>query len=80
LYHHRICYPEQINGLIERIINEVNIEEKIKWSWGVMKEREILESSKATIKHAAKCNRCKEFLDSRKLLAKLVIQGGKVQG
>ena len=71
---------EAINGLIEKIINEVDIEEKIKWSWGVMKECEILESSKVTIKHVAKCKSCKDFLDSRKLLAKLVIQGGRVQG
>lgn len=72
--------PEAINGLIEKIINEVDIEEKIKWSWGVMKECEILESSKVAKKHVAKCKSCKNFLDARKLLAKVVIQGGRVQG
>jgi len=72
--------PEAINDLIEKIVNEVNIEEKIKWSWVVMKECEILESLKAAKKHVEKCKNCKDFLDSRKLLAKLVIQGGRVQG
>ena len=72
--------PEAINDLIEKIVNEVNIEEKIKWSWVVMKECEILESLKAAKKHVTKCKNCKDFLDSRKLLAKLVIQGGRVQG
>jgi hypothetical protein len=70
---------EVINGLIEKIINEVVIEEKIRWSWGVMKECEILESAKIAKKHVAKCKNCKDFLDSRKLLAKLVIQEGRVQ-
>lgn len=70
--------PEAINGLIEKIVNEVDVEEKIKWSWGVMKECEILESLKVAKKHVAKCKSCKDFLDSRKLLAKLVIQGGRV--
>jgi len=71
---------ELISDLIEKAVNEVDIEEKIKWSWGVMKECEILESSKVAKKHVEKCESCKDFLNSRKLLAKLVIQGGRMQG
>jgi len=71
---------ELISDLIEKTVNEVDIEGKIKWSWGVMKECEILESSNVAKKHVDKCQTCKDFLNSRMLLAKLVIQGGRMQG
>jgi hypothetical protein len=71
---------ESVSNLVEKVVCATDIEEKIKWSWGVMKECEILESSKVTKKHVEKCESCKDFLNSRKLLAKLVIQGGRMQG
>jgi hypothetical protein len=70
---------ELINDLVEKVVCTTDVEEKIRWSWGVMKECEILEASKGAKKHLEKCKSCEEFLNSRKLLAKLVIQGGRVQ-
>jgi hypothetical protein len=70
---------ELVNDLVEKTVCTTDVEEKIRWSWGVMKECEVLESSKSAKKHIEKCKSCEEFLNSRKLLAKLIIQGGRTQ-
>jgi hypothetical protein len=69
-----------IDNLLEKIASETDVEEKIRWSWGLMKECEFLSFSEAAQKHITKCKTCRELLDSRKLLAKLVIQRGRAQG
>jgi len=71
---------ELIDDLVGKIVSEAEVEEKLRWSWGLMKECEILGSSETAKKHITKCKACRDLLDSRKLLAKLVIQGGRVQG
>ncbi len=70
---------ELVNDLAEKVVCTTDVEEKIRWSWGVMKECEVLEVSKDAKKHVEKCKSCEEFLKSRKLLAKLIIQGGRVK-
>ena len=71
---------ELVDDLVEKIVNAPDIEEKLRWSWGLIKEREVLNSSRATKKHIEKCKNCRDFLNSRKSLAELVIQGGRAQG
>jgi len=71
---------ELVSDLVEKIVGAVDVQEKVRWSWGVMKECETLESSRATKKHIEKCESCRDFLSSRKSLAELVIQGGRAQG
>jgi len=71
---------ELVDDLVEKIVNATDIEEKTRWSWGVIKEYESLELSKIAKKHVDKCQTCKNFLNSRMLLARLVIQGGRMQG
>ncbi len=67
-----------VSNLIEKVVCTTDVGEKIRWSWGVMKECEVLESSKTTKKHLKKCKTCRDFLDSRKTLAEPVIQGGRM--
>ena len=71
---------ELISDLVEKIVNTADVREKVRWSWGVMKECEIVNFSKATKKHIEKCKSCQDFLNSRKALAELVIQRGRAQG
>jgi hypothetical protein len=66
-----------IDDLVIKIVNAVDIEEKIKWSWGIMQEYQVLISSPIAKKHMEKCKSCHEFLIARKCLAELVIQAGR---
>ncbi|MFZ2148486.1 MAG: hypothetical protein WAV28_14825 [Sedimentisphaerales bacterium] len=68
---------ELIDDLVGKIASEAEVKEKLRWSWGLMKECEILVSSEAAKKHIAKCKSCRDFLNSRRLLAELVILGGR---
>jgi len=68
---------EFLNDLVEKVVCAIDLGEKIKWSWGVIKECDILSSSGAAKRHIEKCKNCRDFLSSRKLLAALIIQGGR---
>jgi hypothetical protein len=70
--------PEVIDDLIIKIVNTVDVQEKVKWSWGVMQECHVLTSSHSAKKHLEKCKSCQEFLTARKCLAELVIQAGRM--
>jgi hypothetical protein len=69
---------DSINDLTEKIVQAVDIEEKVRWSWGLMSECRVLESSSATNKHMAKCKSCRDFLNARKSLAELIIKAGRI--
>jgi hypothetical protein len=69
---------EAINTLIGKIISEVNIEDKVRWAWGIMSEYRVMTSSSLVSKHIAKCKECQDFLNARKSLAELVIRAARV--
>ena len=64
--------------LIQKIVCAVDIDEKVRWSWGLMAECRALESSPATNKHIAKCKSCQDFLNARKSLAELIVKAGRI--
>ena len=69
---------ELLYDLVEKVVCATDIEEKIKWCLDIIKECDALSCSDATKEHIEKCKKCQDFLRSRKLLAALVIQGGRV--
>jgi len=67
-----------IDDLIERIVNTIDLDEKVRWSWDLMSECRALENSPAINKHMVKCKSCENFLRARKSLAELIIKGARV--
>jgi len=66
-----------IDDLIQKIVSAVDLDEKVRWSWGLITECRALESSPAINKHIAKCKICHEFLNARKSLSELIIRAAR---
>ena len=71
--------PRQaIEDLTEKIINAVDVQEKVRWSWGIMHECQVVQSLPALRKHIEGCENCRDFFIARKALAELIIQAGRI--
>jgi hypothetical protein len=66
-----------IDDLIQKIVSAVDLDEKVRWSWGLMSECRVLENSSSINKHILKCKSCQDFLNARKSLAELVIRAAR---
>jgi len=66
-----------IDELIQKIVGAVDLDEKVRWSWGLVNECRSFENSPSVNKHLIKCKSCHDFLNSRKSLAELIIRAGR---
>ena len=66
-----------IDDLIQKIVTAIDLDEKVRWSWGLMSECRVLENSPSVNKHLVKCKSCHDFLNARKSLAELIIRAAR---
>jgi len=78
LTHH--LQVQEIDDLVEKIINVVNVQKKVQLAQNIIELCEALTSSRIIRNHIAKCESCQVFLNSRKMLAKLIIRGASTKG
>ena len=68
---------EEINGFSTELMEALDTQSKVKWSWGIIHNANIVLKCPKFKKRDTTCRKCRDFAESRKNLADLVIVGSR---